>query len=56
MKEYRLRIEDDLHKELKIWAIEQGKTINEIIEEILKDWMRILLSEGLSRGSEKDQG
>lgn len=41
MKEYRLRIEDDLFKEIKHYAVEFNKTINEVIIDIINEWIHI---------------
>jgi hypothetical protein len=39
VKKYLLKIEEELHKELKHWAVDQNKTINDVIVGILRDWM-----------------
>lgn len=37
MKSVAIKIEDELHKELKLYAVTQGKTITDIVVELIKN-------------------
>jgi predicted HicB family RNase H-like nuclease len=38
-KSFVLKLPEKVHTSLKIWAVREGKAMQELINDILKDWL-----------------